>query len=267
MTGDQSRFAVLSIIVPCLNEAEGIGDTLRALQPLRKRGSELIVVDGGSRDGTAELAAPWADMVLFAARGRACQMNAGARNARGGILLFLHADSVLPLQADALIVDGLNRTRRNWGRFDARIAGSHPLLRAVELLMNVRSRWTGIATGDQGIFVTRSLFTAVGGYPEIAFMEDIALTKRLKRFGAPLCLRHRIVTSAQLRDEIDKGGGNQHTRGEGHDGVQAVMQPEHRGAAKEGREEGQDAHDPDHRRFPWQSGHRPNSSRRWLSMR
>ncbi|HKA42666.1 MAG TPA: TIGR04283 family arsenosugar biosynthesis glycosyltransferase [Burkholderiales bacterium] len=187
----------ISIIVPCLNEAEGIVDTLRALLPLRWRGNEVIVVDGGSTDGTAELAAPWADLVVIAPRGRARQMNAGAQNAFGSILLFLHADSVLPPEADALIVDGLNRTRRSWGRFDARIAGSHPLLRAVELLMNLRSRWTGIATGDQGIFVTRSLFTAAGGYPEIALMEDIALTKRLKSFGPPLCLKHRITTSAR----------------------------------------------------------------------
>src|SRR5262249_21576270 len=160
-------------------------------------GNEVIVVDGGSTDGTAELAAPWADLVVIAPRGRARQMNAGAQNAFGSILLFLHADSVLPPEADALIVDGLNRTRRSWGRFDARIAGSHPLLRAVELLMNLRSRWTGIATGDQGIFVTRSLFTAAGGYPEIARMEDIALTNPLKSFGPPLCLKHRITTSAR----------------------------------------------------------------------
>src|SRR5215813_12690929 len=170
----------ISIIVPCLNEAEGIVDTLRALLPLRWRGNEVIVVDGGSTDGTAELAAPWADLVVLAPRGRARQMNAGAQNAFGSILLFLHADSVPPPQADALIVDGLNRTRRGWGRFDVRIAGGHPLLRVVERTMNLRSRWTGIATGDQGIFVTRSLYTAAGGYPEIPLMEDVALAKRLK---------------------------------------------------------------------------------------
>ena len=187
----------ISIIIPCLNEAAGIRETLRALRPLRKRGAELIVVDGGSSDGTAAFAAPWADLVLTAPRGRASQMNAGAARARGAILLFLHADSVPPAEADALIVNGLNRTRRNWGRFDARIAGSHPLLRVVETFMNLRSRLTAVATGDQGIFVTKSLFTAVGGYPEIALMEDIALTKRLKSFGPPLCLKHRISTSAR----------------------------------------------------------------------
>src|SRR5262245_18570608 len=187
----------ISIIVPCLNEADNIRATLRALAPLRKRGAELIVVDGGSTDGTPQFAAPWADLVLAASRGRASQMNAGAARAKGSIFLFLHADCVPPAEADALIVDGLNRTRRSWGRFDARIAGAHPLLRVVECFMNFRSRLTGIATGDQGIFVTSYLFTAVGGYPEIDLMEDVAFTKLLKRFGAPLCFRHRITTSAR----------------------------------------------------------------------
>ena len=187
----------ISIVIPCLNEADGIRGTLRALQPLRSRGAEVIVVDGGSSDGTTAFAAPWVDLVLSAPRGRATQMNVGAARARGSIILFLHADAVPPPEADALIVNGLNRARRGWGRFDARIAGSHPLLRVVEACMNLRSRMTGIATGDQGIFVTKSLLTAVGGFPEIALMEDIALTKRLKSFGAPLCLKHRITTSAR----------------------------------------------------------------------
>jgi rSAM/selenodomain-associated transferase 2 len=187
----------ISIIVPCFNEADNIRTTLRALVPMRKRGAEVIVVDGGSTDGTPQFAAPWVDLVVSAPSGRASQMNAGAARARGSIFLFLHADCVPPAEADALIVDGLNRTRRNWGRFDARIAGTHPLLRVVECFMNLRSRWTGIATGDQGIFVTSYLFTAVGGYPAIDIMEDVALTKRLKRFGAPLCLRHCITTSAR----------------------------------------------------------------------
>lgn len=188
---------MLSIIVPCLNEAEGIREALAALAPLRARGAEVVVVDGGSSDGTAQNAAPLADCVISAARGRASQMNAGAARARGEILLFLHADTRLPEAADALIVDGLKRSRRGWGRFDVVISGGNPLLQVVARLMNVRSRLTGIATGDQAIFVTRSLFTAAGGYPEIALMEDIALCKRLKRFGRPLCLRHRLVASGR----------------------------------------------------------------------
>lgn len=188
---------MLSIIVPCLNEAEGISGALAALAPLRARGAEVIVVDGGSSDGTVERAAPLADRVISAPRGRASQMNAGAACARGEIMLFLHADTLLPESADALVVEGLKRWRRGWGRFDVVISGGNPLLRVVAWLMNVRSRLTGIATGDQAIFVTRSLFTAAGGYPEIALMEDIALSKRLKRFGRPLCLRHRLVASGR----------------------------------------------------------------------
>ena len=188
---------MLSIIVPCLNEAQGIAATLSALAPLRARGSEVIVVDGGSVDGTPERATAFADLVVTAPRGRAAQMNAGAARARGEILLFLHADTVLPDGADILIVDGLQHTHRGWGRFDVTIAGRHPLLRLVELFMNLRSRLTGIATGDQAIFVTRSLFTAAGGYPDIALMEDIEISKRLKRFGPPLCLNHRLTTSGR----------------------------------------------------------------------
>src|SRR5690349_11337731 len=129
---------MLSIIVPCLNEAEGITGTLAALGPLRARGAEVIVVDGGSRDGTVERAVPHADLAISASRGRGQQMNAGAARARGEILLFMHADTLLPDAADALIVEGLKRSRRGWGRFDVAIAGSHPLLRIVELQMNLR---------------------------------------------------------------------------------------------------------------------------------
>jgi rSAM/selenodomain-associated transferase 2 len=190
-------FMSLSIIVPCLNEAEILIDALKALQPLRARGAEVIVVDGGSRDDSVARAQAWADHVLAARRGRASQMNAGAEVATRSVLLFLHADCVLPESADRLIVDGLNRGRMSWGRFDVMIDGRHPLLRIVGALMNARSRLTGIATGDQGIFVTRSLFEAAGRFPEIALMEDIALSKRLKRFSAPLNLRHRIHTSGR----------------------------------------------------------------------
>jgi rSAM/selenodomain-associated transferase 2 len=188
---------MLSIIIPCLDEQEGIAATLATLAPLRARGAEVIVADGGSRDDTVARATPLADLVIAAPRGRARQMNAGAMRARGEILLFLHADSLLPDAADLLIVDGLKRLRRGWGRFDVAIAGRHPLLRVVERLINLRSRLTGIATGDQAIFVTRSLFTAAGEYPDIALMEDVALSKRLKRFGPPLCLNHRLTTSGR----------------------------------------------------------------------
>ena len=188
---------MLSIIIPCLNEAAGIVATLEALQGLRGRGAEVILVDGDSSDDTAARARPWVDQSLSAPRGRAAQMNSGAAQAHGEVLLFLHADCRLPDAADALIIEGLQRTCKGWGRFDVRIAGRHPLLRAVEALMNARSRLTGIATGDQGMFVTRELFDAAGRFPEIALMEDIELSCRLKRYGQPLCLSHRITTSAR----------------------------------------------------------------------
>lgn len=184
----------LSIIMPVLNEAAGIEAALRALAPFRARGVELIVVDGGSNDGTPDLARPLADRVLTAARGRAVQMNAGAVAARGEVLLFLHADTQLPDDADGQVLDGLEGSGGLWGRFDIRIDGGG-LLRVIAMMMNGRSRLTGIATGDQAMFVTRAAFDAVGGFPPIALMEDVALSATLKRRGPPLALRARVTTS------------------------------------------------------------------------
>ena len=187
----------LSIIIPVLNEAENIPALLDSLQPLRRRGAEVVVVDGGSSDDTADLARAGADQVLLSAPGRARQMNAGAAAARGEILCFLHADSRLPEGADGLMINGLSHSRRSWGRFDVTISGTHPLLRVIACMMNWRSRLTGIATGDQGLFVTRSLFEAAGHFPDIALMEDIALSRQLKIYGAPLCIAHRLTTSGR----------------------------------------------------------------------
>jgi len=154
-------------------------------------------VDGGSEDATAQLARPLADRVLEAPQGRARQMNAGAAAARGDVLLFLHADTLLPEDAAALIALGMGATGRKWGRFDVSIAGTHPLLSAVSFLMNLRSRWTGIATGDQAIFVSREAFAKVGGFPEIPLMEDVEISSRLKSLSPPLCVRSRAVTSGR----------------------------------------------------------------------
>jgi rSAM/selenodomain-associated transferase 2 len=187
----------LSIVVPTLNEAAGVVATLAALQPLRAAGHEVVVIDGGSDDGTPDLAAPLADRVAIAPRGRATQMNAGARIAGGDVLLFLHADTRLPARADRMVLDGLAGSGRAWGRFDVRIAGRHPLLRLVAALMNARSRWTGIATGDQAVFVRRDAFAAVGGFPPLPLMEDVALSAALKRVSRPLCLRERVSTSGR----------------------------------------------------------------------
>ena len=186
----------LSIIVPVLDEAAGIEACLAPLQPMRARGAEVVVVDGASLDATRDLAAPLADRVLQSARGRALQMNAGAGAARGATLVFLHADTILPAEADAAISRAVADGAR-WGRFDVSIAGSDPLLAVVAVMMNARSRLTGIATGDQAIFVRREDFAAAGSFPEIALMEDVALSKRLKRIARPACLRERVVTSGR----------------------------------------------------------------------
>ena len=186
----------LSIIMPVLDEAANIEAALQALAPLRARGVEVIVVDGGSRDGTADLARPLADRVVEAPCGRSVQMNTGAAVARGDVLLFLHADTRLPDNADRLVFDGLALSGRTWGRFDVRFDGGG-LLRIVAATMNLRSRLTGIATGDQALFMTRAAFQSAGGFPPIALMEDVALAARLKRAGKPLALRARVTTSAR----------------------------------------------------------------------
>jgi rSAM/selenodomain-associated transferase 2 len=186
----------LSIVMPALNEAAVIEATLKALQPLRARGVELVLADGGSHDGTAERAAPWVDRVATSARGRALQMNAGAAQARGKVLLFLHADTRLPPQADLQVLRALAGAAC-WGRFDVRIEGRPWMLRVVAAAMNLRSRLTGIATGDQAIFVTREAFERVGGFPAQPLMEDVEISKRLKREGRPACLRLRVCTSGR----------------------------------------------------------------------
>ena len=173
----------------------------RPLQPLRQKGHEVIVVDGGSDDDTMFLSKPLADKVIQSPRGRSRQMNTGATLARGDILLFLHADTFLPNHADRLIIEGMNGRRRSWGRFDVKLSGKHPLLRIIEFLMNWRSRLSHIATGDQAIFVKRELFEVIGGFPQIDLMEDIALCKMLKRYNRPLCLWQCVTTSSRRWEE------------------------------------------------------------------
>ncbi|MDG4597837.1 MAG: TIGR04283 family arsenosugar biosynthesis glycosyltransferase [Candidatus Contendobacter sp.] len=187
----------ITIILPALNEEARIAACLTLLQPLREQDCELIVVDGGSDDRTVALAEPLADRIIAGSRGRAAQMNAGAGQTRGDILWFLHTDSRPPPNAANLIRAALARPTQQWGRFDVRLSGHHPLLRVVETLMNARSRLTGIATGDQGIFARRETFERVGGYPPIALMEDIAFSRLLKRHGRPVCLRQRLTTSSR----------------------------------------------------------------------
>lgn len=190
----------ISIIIPVLNEAARIEDALTALQPLRRRGHEIIVVDGGSTDKTVELAAPLADQVLTAMRGRARQMNAGAAKASGNVLLFLHADTRLPPDADQFVEVAL-APGLIWGRFDVQFDTDDRLLRLVAWSMNLRSRLSGVATGDQAIFIKRESFETIGGYPEIDLMEDLALSDKLLKRARPVCLRVKVTTSARRWQE------------------------------------------------------------------
>lgn len=187
----------VTVIIPALNEAAQITAMLQALAPLRRRGHEVIVVDGGSSDGTPTLAAPLADQVLHAQKGRALQMNAGAHAATGDVLWFLHADTLPPPEADETILAALAQGDRSWGHFDVRLSGAGILLRMVAALMNRRSRLAGIATGDQGLFVRREVFERIGGFPEIPLMEDVALSRMLKRHSRPACVAKELVTSSR----------------------------------------------------------------------
>ena len=188
----------LSIVLPCLDEAPTIARALAALQPLRKLGAEVIVVDGGSEDGTPERCHAGCDHLLHAPRGRARQMNAGAARASAASLLFLHADTQLPASALDLIVGGL--VDHCWGRFDVDIVGNSRWLPVVSATMNLRSRITGVATGDQAIFVRRREFEKIGGFPEQALMEDVEFSIRMRRIQRPCCLRDKVRTSGRRWD-------------------------------------------------------------------
>lgn len=187
----------LSIIVPMLNEAAALPRLLAQLAHWRTRGCEVVLVDGGSADDSAVLARAAGFTVVEAERGRARQMNAGAAKAGGEVLLFLHADTQLAADADASVRAALAEADREWGRFDVRITGRSPMLRVVATLMNLRSRLTGIATGDQAMFVRREAFEAVGGFPLQPLMEDVELSRRLLRRSRPACLRLRVATSGR----------------------------------------------------------------------
>lgn len=194
----------VSIVVPVLNEAATLPDLLAHLKILQEEGAEVLLVDGGSHDATVQLAEQAGFRAVAAPKGRARQMNAGAAHAGGELLLFLHADTRLPPGGLALVRMHLRGPQRNphvWGRFDVQIAGRARLLPVVAWSMNLRSRLSGIATGDQAMFVTRSAFVGVGGFPELPLMEDIALSKLLKPLSPPLCLRTKATTSGRRWDE------------------------------------------------------------------
>jgi len=192
-----SNLPTLSIIIPVLDEAEILPRLLEQLAAARERGAEIIVVDGGSRDDSVALAEAGGAKVVHAERGRALQLQAGVDASSGEALWLLHADSDIDPLSDQHIVWSLAEYGRLWGWFSLRLASRSWLLRAVARAINVRSRLTGIATGDQGIFVLRSALLRIGGLPMQPLMEDVELCVRLKGLGPPQVLLKRITTSAR----------------------------------------------------------------------
>ena len=191
---------LISIIIPTLNEEQTLPITLQLLQPLKEEGVEIIVVDGGSVDETLTVAEQYGTQTVQSKAGRARQMNAGAACAKGELLLFLHADTQLSSNAFTLL-NKLTDKQLCWGRFNVNLDGSQFVYRIIENMMNWRSCLTGIVTGDQAMFVSKSLFEQVGGYPNIDLMEDIAMSKKLKKLAAPICIRRAVLTSSRRWEE------------------------------------------------------------------
>jgi len=191
----------LSIIIPCLNEADNITATLNNLQAVRKRGHEIILSDGGSTDATVTLATPLVDQHLKSAKGRAIQMNGAAKIATGDVLCFLHGDTIAPDNIDLLITEALSGSNKIWGRFNVRLCNSKWQYRIIEKLMNIRSCISGVATGDQGIFVCRNIFDKLSGYADIPLMEDIEISKRLCKISRPVCIKSAQMNTSSRRWE------------------------------------------------------------------
>ena len=186
---------LISIIIPVLNEEASIIKLLQQLQTYRQQGHEVIVVDGGSKDNTYSISKPLSDKVITSEPGRALQMNQGAENSANEVLWFLHADTLIPDSAIERIQQSL--TNHDWGRFNVKLSGSQSLFRIIESLMNIRSCISGIATGDQGIFVKHKIFKEVSGYSDLPLMEDIDFSKKLKLISRPVCIKEQLITSSR----------------------------------------------------------------------
>ncbi|MFV1984866.1 MAG: TIGR04283 family arsenosugar biosynthesis glycosyltransferase, partial [Thiohalomonadales bacterium] len=186
----------ISIIIPVLNEESSIVPFLGTLQNYRKNGHEIIIVDGGSYDNTVNLAQIFVDQLLNSDPGRAKQMNLGARHAKNAILLFLHSDTILPACADTIIINSLS-SHKYWGRFNIQLSGHSFIFRIIEYMINLRSKYTKVATGDQAIFINKNIFNKINGYPNIKLMEDIALSKKLRKRYSCVCLTEKVITSSR----------------------------------------------------------------------
>lgn len=192
----------ISIVIPCLNEEKNIHATLLALQNARQRGHEIILGDAGSTDNTRNIASPLCDKIIPCKKGRAIQMNTAAEFASGDILCFLHADTIAPENLDTLISEALANNKNVWGRFNIRLSGQHWSFRIIESLINIRSCISGIASGDQGIFITQRAFNKLNGFKLIPLMEDIELSQRLKEKSRPVCIsKNYLLTSSRRWEE------------------------------------------------------------------
>lgn len=187
----------LSIIIPTYNESQSIENTLISLMHLIEAGHEVIIVDGGSEDDTVSICKKYTGNVLLASKGRANQMNCGAQKASKDILVFLHADTILPDNAAYQIINALSLSNSKWGHFKVKLNGENRLLRIIEFLMNTRSCFTGIVTGDQTMFIRRTLFEIIHGYKNIPLMEDVEISKSLKKYSMPICMKSSVISSSR----------------------------------------------------------------------
>ena len=192
-----NKMIACSIIIPVLNEAAHLPAQLAALQKWRQAGHEIIVVDGGSDDASVELATPLVDQMIASPKGRAAQMNKGAEVANNEWFVFLHVDTFFSETAINSLQNIFHREDIQWGRFNVHLSGSNPLFRLVSGLMNIRSRVTGIATGDQAMFMRKTVFEQAGRFPEIVLMEDISLSSQLKKITSPYCIKEFVTTSSR----------------------------------------------------------------------
>jgi len=185
----------VAVVIPLLNEAVALPQLLQGLRECDA--DELVLVDGGSSDETQEILQESGLRWLTSKCGRGAQMNAGVRVCESEIILFLHADTDISSSHIDILRELAAKPAYVGGRFDVRLSGAHPALRVIEWFINLRSRLSRISTGDQAMFVRRDVFEAMGGFADIALMEDIEFSRRLKRLGRIACIRRTVCTSSR----------------------------------------------------------------------